>query len=424
MNKRAEVKEKIMNVFKSGIKDHYLIGAEFEHFIVNKLTLESYHYYEPLGIRSILLKMKAFGWVTSDTDEKIMELKKGDGIITLEPGGQIELSIMPAEKVSTLTQIYKSFIEDIKSCLSEEQAIISTGYHPVSRIADIPFIPKSRYDEMSAYFNLKGRYAHNMMKGTAATQVGVDFVSEEDCMNKYRMFSALSPFFTSFFDTTPFFEGENTKGFAMRMQIWEETDSDRSGVLKEAFTPSFSFGEYAERVLKCPPILIREGDHVKATHELSFEELIDDVEINQPQINHVLTMLFPDVRLKNFIEIRMADAMPYPLNLGYVELIYGLTYCSDLLNYYSDWAKTCTYEEIQLLKNEVSLKGNNAEFRGQTVRTFMLDLLDKVSKSCHDLDHFESLRNTYESHTNGYIGYLQGLSKDKLLSELEVNFNE
>ncbi|MCK8059926.1 MULTISPECIES: glutamate-cysteine ligase family protein [unclassified Fusibacter] len=424
MTKREEVKEQLISVFKSGIKSNYLIGAEFEHFIVRRSTLESYNYYEENGIKDILLKMKSYGWNSDDATDAIMMMRKGDGIITLEPGGQIELSIMPNEFVSELTAIYKSFVRDINACLTEEQALISVGYHPVSKINDIPFIPKSRYGEMSAYFTKRGRYAHNMMKGTASTQVGVDFSSEQDCMDKYRMFSALSPFFTAFFDTTPYFEGEKVPGHAMRMQIWEETDSDRSGVLEEAFSPTFSFGDYADRVLKCPPILVLDGSDVKATHEKTLGSLLDEIEMDKDQINHVLTMLFPDVRLKNFVEVRMADAMPFPLNMGYVELIYGLTYCSNLYDYYSQWAKTCTYNEIQQLKADIAVHGNTASFRGRTVRSFMLDLMDRVSKSCHDLTYFGSLRETFEQHPHGYAKYLAGLSKENLLEELEVKFND
>lgn len=409
----------ITEIIRAGEKQAQTFGGEFEHFIINRQTLQTYDYYEPNGIRSILLQLKALGWQSSDDEAKITHLEKGKAVVTLEPGAQIEVSILPCHCVEQMAQHYMDFIADIKRVLLPEQAIISIGYRPATKVADVPFIPKDRYKAMAEYFNQTGIYAHNMMKGTASTQVAIDFSNEQDCRDKFRMFNALSPFISTYLDSTPFFEGQVVDGHNMRMRIWEKTDTDRSGVCIAAFDDDFDYAAYADIVLNTPPILVLTEYGVAETERRPFKDLLNEVDYSNAQLQHVMTMLFPDVRLKHFIEVRMADAMPYPYNIGYVELIKILAYDKAILAEYVAWAKTVSYSDIAKLKADIITQGTAAHFRGETIYDFMVRLMDRVLTSAGATDFVRALNHNYRQPTS-FAKRLSALDQTTLINQIEV----
>ncbi len=222
---------------------------------------------------------------------------------------------------------YLQFLGDVIPILEDQkQILVCMGYHPQSKIADIAFIPNSRCKYMSDYFRSRGRFAINMMKGTASMQVAVEYTSESDYAKKFRVANGFSSVISAMFDNSPFFEGELWEKSALRVFIWKNCDSDRCGIVKGALGDNFGYSDYAKYVLNVPPIFVVDGKSTRYTGETPFRDLFDRVNDLTQEIEHMLAMVYPDVRTKQFLEIRMADSVPYPLNLAGAALWKGLLY--------------------------------------------------------------------------------------------------
>lgn len=331
-----------------------LLGAEMEHFLIHKDSLCSYRYDEPGGQREVLEKLNKRGWeILGEEAGNLLGLKKEGTTITLEPGGQIELSIKPCKTVSEIEVIYTGVIGEINEVLDGGQTLVSIGYHPKSKISDLPLLPKSRYHMMYDYFKDHGRFCHNMMKGTASTQVSIDYADEADFVKKYRVAAFLSPVIANLFDATPIFEGALYEKPNCRIAIWEETDIKRSKLIPGSMNKQFGFEDYAKYLLKIPPILLYSEGHLHFTGNAPLEDLIGRYPLTKSDLEHLLSMVFPDVRLKQFIEIRMADALPYPYNLSVVSLIKGIFYNEKNLNYFYELSRQ--YDDSWVLKQNALL---------------------------------------------------------------------
>lgn len=370
-------KDRIISYFKENEKstDEFRIGAEFEHFIVDADTLETISFYEEKGIESTLQDLIKKGWKGKYEENHLMALEKNGSTITLEPGAQVELSTKPCESVHEIDNEYLSFLHDIIPVLNaKNQLIISLGYQPESKIADIPFIPKGRYKYMSEYFKKRGKYAHNMMKGTASLQVTVDYGSEEDYIKKFRVANALSPLISYIFDDAPFFEGEVWKNNTLRVSIWNDCDEDRCKVVPGALDKVFGYEDYSEYILNAPPIIVERNGEFHFTGDKPFKDIYSPNEFAEKELEHVLTMYFPDVRTKKFIEIRMADAVPYPLNIAGVALLKGLFYDEENLEILYNKFETMTNQMVRDLKDDIIDLGKDAK------------ILDKnIVEVCHEI---------------------------------------
>jgi len=334
-NRESYIEKQVAFFKKYAVNRPKLLGMEFEHFLLDAQTLRSYDYYESNGQKEMMEALSHNGWaILLEEEGNILGLEKNGSTITLEPGGQVEISLRPFETIPEIDHAYTTIISEIYEVLAPNQMIAGIGYHPVTKIDDLSLLPKKRYGMMYDYFETNGAYCHNMMKGTAATQVSIDFDSEIDFIKKFRVANYLSPAIASLFDATPFFEGALTEGSNMRARIWAETDLKRSKLIPGSLTMQFGFAEYASYLLKLPPILLyTEGNLVFSENE-TLESALTHYEFYDEELEHHLSMVFPDVRLKRFIEIRMPDSLPYPYNLGVAALIKGIFYSSRLLEKY------------------------------------------------------------------------------------------
>jgi len=369
MNYKRKVDE-IAKYFKKYEKSekNFSIGVELEHFIVDKETLKTVSYYDVDGVKDTLLELVSLGWKGKYEGEHILGLSKGDMTVTLEPGSQLELSIKPYMNIENIEKAYMSFLDEIIPILdSKGQTLITTGYQPESKISDIRMIPKKRYDYMFEYFKSKGKYAHNMMKGTASVQVSVDFSSEEDYRKKFRIISALSPILYAMFDNSPFFEGEITDKFCLRKKIWENCDSQRCGILDSVFDDSFGYEKYSEFILNAPPIFIDDGKSITLTGNKLYKEIFNPDNYSIEELEHVLTMVFPDVRTKKYIEIRMMDAVPYPLNFSAIALWKGILYNETNLKLAHDYVKTLSKDDVYKARLDITDKGINAILKDEPI---------------------------------------------------------
>lgn len=344
-----------------------VLGVEFEHFLLDRETLRSYSYFEPSGQKDIVTSLvNKKNWkLISQENGYPLGIEKDGSTITFEPGGQMEISLKPLAEVSEIKKAYDEIIEDIYSEMTPNQMLVSIGYHPKTKIAQLPILPKNRYQMMFDYFKTHGAKSHNMMKGTAATQVSIDYSSEEDFVKKYRVAHFIAPVLASIFDSSPIFEGEVYDKENARIAIWEETDPPRSKLVPGVLSTKFDFRSYSEYLLDVPPIfIIKDGVEIY-TKEETLRMLLAKYQFTEKELEHILSMVFPDVRVKKFIEIRMADALPYPYGLAVVSMIRGIFYNPDILGR--------LYEESLLYSDEWVLEQNRGliEMPVKVDNTFM-----------------------------------------------------
>jgi len=392
LNRDKQINE-IVSYFKRNEKEekNHRIGVEFEHFVVDKNTLRTINYYEEKGIKSTLSDLMEKGWRGKYEGEHLIGLERDGTYITLEPAAQLEISIKPHFNIQDIEKEYLDFLKEVVPILDgKNQYLISLAYHPESKIKDIPFIPKERYKYMSEYFRSRGKYAHNMMKGTAATQVTFDYCSEEDYVKKFKVANLLSPVIAMLFDNGPFFEGDIYNGYSVRTDIWNNCDSDRCGVNKYIFDKKFGYRDYAEYLLDAPPIILIEDGVIKYTKDTPYKDLFNPNNYKVEDLEHIMTMVFPDVRTKKFIEIRMADSVPYPMNLAMVALWKGLIYNSYTLNLLYEEFKDLTYSDVMKAKLEILKKGFDAKLGNKTIYEISKELIILSSKVL-DKDEIEYL---------------------------------
>lgn len=369
MDYNIQVQE-IKNYFKESEKrkEDFKVGIEFEHYVVDKDTLKTISYYGKDGVGESLKELEKRGWKGIYEGEYILELNKGNKTITLEPGSQLELSINAQENIRDIEKEYLEFLSEIIQVLEKKnQGLMTTSYHPETKIEDIRLLPKKRYDFMFNYFKTKGSHAHNMMKGTAALQVSLDYESEEDYRKKFRVTNALSPVLYALFDNGYYFEGERWKKRGLRAFIWNNCDNDRCGIVDKALEDDFGYEKYAEYILNRPPIFIFKGKELVPTGENKVKDIFDPENYDIKELEHLLTMFFPDVRTKKYIEIRMMDSVPYPLNFAAVALLKGLLYSEKNLEEVYDYVKDITLEEVIMSKEHIIQNGLEGTLKDKKV---------------------------------------------------------
>ena len=369
MNHNKQVQE-IVNHFKISEKnvEEFKIGVEFEHFVINKDTMETISYYGENGVGETLKDLEKNGWEGIYEDEYILGLNKGIMTITLEPGSQFEFSMVAQKNIGDIEKVYLEFLGELIPILEKKnQRLISTGYHPNMKIDDIKLLPKKRYDLMFDYFKTRGSHAHNMMKGTAALQVSLDYKSEEDYAKKFRVTNKLSPVLHAIFDNSYYFEGGKWGKHNLRTFIWNNCDSGRAGMVTGALDEDFNYEKYAEFVLNAIPIFTMKGEKVVPTGKDKMKDIFDPDDYELDELEHLLTMIFPDVRTKRYIEIRMIDSLPYPLNLAAVALLTGIVYSDDNLNKIDGYLKDISVEDVEESKLDIIENGLKGKLGERTV---------------------------------------------------------
>jgi len=371
---REAIHKQLISILKNGEKslEDVKLGIEIEHLVVQQKDFSSVTYYEPSGIETILKKLEKKGYQGKYEGDYLVGLSKESMDITLEPGGQLEFSTRPCIHLSHIEEVYEQFLADVLPIIEEhQQYLLCVGYHPQTQIKDIPFNPKKRYQYMSEYLQKTGKYALNMMKGTASVQVAIDYVSETDFIKKFRVASFLTPLLYLITDNAPIFEGEVYEKYSVRSLIWENTDPHRSGIIKGSLDKNFSYRDYAEYLLHSKPICILQEGELKPTGDQSLYKIYKEKkELSKEEMEHLFTMVFPDVRGKNYIEIRMADSMPKDLSMAYLAMIKGLFYHRKNVDELYKISLEYNDEKIISLKEDVIEQGFMAPFRGEDLGRF------------------------------------------------------
>lgn len=389
----------------------FRLGIEIEHFVLDKDTLESISYYGDKGVETTLKEMISNGWKGNYEEDYLLGLHKNDLHITLEPGSQFELSVDAKKNIEDLEKPYIDFLDEILPILEKKgQVLAALGYHPLTRIDEIKLLPKKRYDIMFNHFKDKGSHAHNMMKGTGALQVAIDYSSQEDYHKKFRSINALAPVFYALFENALFFEKEPCQTHNLRSFVWLNCDKDRSGTVEGALEDGFAYKDYAKYILERPPIFtIRDGKIIE-TYDKKVKDILQPGVTKEEELEHLLTMFFPDVRTKDYIEIRMMDSVPYPLNFAVVALIKGLFYNEKNLETIYHFIKDVSYEDVYKTKIDMLTNGLETKFAGKTILEIGKWLVELAENGLakEEKHYLKPLAQLLNKGLNPYLYTLQG----------------
>lgn len=358
---------------KSGAR--WTIGTEIEHIIVHRHTKIAVTYQEPHGIAWLLEQLLVHFPRHFYEKDALLGLSNDDYSITLEPAAQLEISIMPKETLGDIAEIYQGFLRLIKPFLeAKSYELLTIGYQPKSLVDELPMIPKQRYVYMDQYFRSLGGTGRNMMRGTASTQVSIDYSDEEDFIRKYRVASMLMPACKLLSDNTPYFEGQPAPGPLTRTRIWNRVDAQRCGILPGLFRNDFGFHSYAEHLWNLPLIFLPDGERYSYTPDQKVSDLFKYRPLSPKEAEHILSMTFPDVRVKHYLEIRGADSMPFSYVMAYLALIKGIFFHEAVLDHLL--AAYCVNEEqIRLSESSLLTHGFDGTIYQQPADQFCKELL-------------------------------------------------
>src|SRR5580658_966825 len=359
------------------------IGTEHEKFVFHLADHRPVSYDEPDGIRALLLGMTRFGWTPVFEGERPLALTKGLCSITLEPGGQFELSGAPLESIHQTCDEVHTHLAQVREVAGELGiGMIGLGFEPKWRLADMPRMPKGRSEIMRRYMPKVGTLGLDMMHRTCTVQVNLDFESEADMVRKFRTSLALQPMATALFAAAPFTEGRPNGYLSYRSHIWTDTDDDRSGMLDFVFEEGFGFERYVDYLLDVPMYFVyRDGVYIDAAGQ-SFRDFIAGRLPALPgEIPHMgdwsdhVTTAFPEVRLKRFLEMRGADGGPWRRLCALPALWVGLLYDRVALDAAEALTRAWSIAEIRAMRDQVPKLGLKTPLRGATLREVALEIL-------------------------------------------------
>ena len=359
------------------------IGTEHEKFAFDAKTLRRLPYAGANGIKALLEGFFRYGWEPIMEGETLIGAIKGKGAISLEPGGQLELSGAPLETIhQTCDEVHTHLAEAKAICTEIGAGLLGLGFDPKWRREDVPWMPKGRYKIMRDYMTKKGKLGHDMMLRTCTVQVNLDFSSEADMVKKLRVALALQPVASALFANSPFTEGKPNGYLSYRQHIWTDTDRDRTGLIPFAFEDGMGFERYVDYALDVPMYFVYRGGKYIDVAGQSFRAFMDGrlhnlagVRPNMGDWADHLTTLVPEARLKKDREMRGADGGRWRSLCSLPALWVGLLYDQTALDAAWDMVKDWSTEERAALHAAVPKQGFKAGFRDATVRDLALRVL-------------------------------------------------
>ena len=383
-----ESRDELVAWFAEGAKPkaQWRAGTEHEKFAFTTDTREPVPYEGRRSIRSLLVGMQhLLGWEPIMDGPNIIGLADvtGGGAISLEPGGQFELSGAPLQTIHQAASELTAHLAQLRE-IAHPLGIgfLGLGMSPKWTREQTPRMPKSRYQIMTAYMPKVGRYGLDMMYRTCTVQTNLDFSSEADMVKKLRVSLALQPVATALFANSPFTEGKPNGFLSFRSEVWTDTDNQRAGMLPFAFEDGMGFERYVDYALDVPMYFVKREDEYIDTSGLSFRDLLKgklprhgNLRATQSDwANHVST-IFPEVRLKRYLEMRGADSGPWARLTALPAFWVGLLYDDASLDAAWDLVKGWSAQERQQLRDDVPRQALNAQVRGRKVLDLAQDCL-------------------------------------------------
>ena len=340
--------------------------------------------YEPDGIRATLLGIAERGWTPIDENGTSIGLKRGAASVSLEPGGQLELSGAPLETLHEVENELLRHYEDVRVAAAPlDLGFAPLGFHPLASRAEIPWMPKARYAIMRRYMQLTGQLGLDMMQRTCTVQVNLDYASEEDMRRKLRVSMLLQPVATALFANSPFTEGRPNGFLSARANVWTDTDADRTGMPAVMLEADFGFERYVDWLLDVPMyFLFRDGRYIDVAGASFRDFMAGRLAVaggRQATVGDFadhMTTAFTEVRLKRFLEMRGADAGRADMMLAQSALWVGLLYDPAALEAAHSLVCSRPWQEFSALREVVARQGLSAAWRGGTLRDLSGDMVE------------------------------------------------
>jgi glutamate--cysteine ligase len=365
-------------------RENWRIGTEHEKFVYCRDTLQPLSYDGPISIQSLLTSVQPHGWDPIMEDGRIIGLKHPDkATITLEPGGQLELSGAPLRSIHETCRETSSHLSLMKSITEPlNVAMLGMGFHPTWARSEVPWMPKGRYAIMGPYMESKGKLGQDMMLRTCTVQVNLDFDTEADMVQKFRIAMALQPFATALFANSPFTEGKPNGFKSYRAHIWTDTDPDRTGLLPFVFEDGMGFERWVDYILDVPMYFVkRDGKYINVAGR-SFRDFMNgklpELPGERPTLDDWddhMTTAFPEVRLKHYLEMRGADGGRWCHLCALPALWVGLLYDKTAQDAAWDLVKDWTNAERAQLAVTARREGLSGQFRDRSLQDWAKDIL-------------------------------------------------
>ncbi|MBQ9067626.1 MAG: glutamate--cysteine ligase [Eggerthellaceae bacterium] len=321
--------------FENGCKTDRTLGFELEHVLLRKGSDAPVSYTETGGVHDVLEKLAPRYRSASYDGNDIVGLSRCREAITIEPAGQLEISAGPFERVSEVQKAYEAFRADLDPILDELGLYTPyVGYNPSAKAKDLQVIPKRRYECMTKFLGAQAYSALCMMRCTTSLQISIDYTDEQDAATKLRVAQKATPILALICDNVSVFETEPVEGHLARTGVWLGMWQDRVGTIPGSLDPTYGFADYADYIMTRQAILTpdeNEESGWRYVADQTFDEIYADKEMSDSELEHALSMVWPDARLKNFVEIRPADALPPALAYAYTALIKSIFYSDDAL---------------------------------------------------------------------------------------------
>ena len=384
-------KEQLVEWFVSGSKprEDWRIGTEHEKFVFTRKDLKPVPYEGKASIRAVLEGLaERFGWTPVEEAGLPIALTKNGCSVTLEPGGQLELSGAPLHNLHETCAEVNGHLAEVKEiCDPLGVGMLGLGFAPTWTREEVPWMPKGRYAIMRRYMPTKGNLGLDMMLRTCTVQTNLDYLDEADMVRKFRVSLALQPVATALFANSPLTEGKPNGFKSYRSHVWTATDPDRCGILPFVFEEGFGFERWVDYLLDVPMYFVyRDGKYLDAAG-LSFRDFMQGrLQILPGELprmsdwaDHVTTV-FPEVRLKKYLEMRGADGGPWRRLCALPALWVGLLYDDSALDaaeaLISDW----TAEDHAHLRAEVPRQALHTPFRGKPLNDLAGEVLAIASE--------------------------------------------
>lgn len=382
-----EKPEQMVDYLASGCKpkEAWRIGTEHEKFGYCKETLKPLPYNGDRSIHAVLSGLRdRYGWSPLLEDGNLIGLEKDGANISLEPGGQLELSGATLSTIHETCDEVNAHLREVKSIADElNVGFIGLGAAPEWSQQDMPMMPKGRYKLMTDYMDRVGTMGKSMMYRTACVQVNLDFSSEVDMVQKLRVALALQPVAVALFANSPFFEGKPNGHKSWRSRVWRSLDEDRTGMLPFVFEDGFGFEAWVDYALDVPMYFVyRDGKYINALGQ-SFRDFLQgklpalpgEIPTLSDWADH-LTTIFPEARLKKFIEMRGADGGPWRRLCALPAFWVGICYEQSSLDAAWDIAKSWSTETREDWRVAASVEGLHAKVNGQSMMDIAKELVE------------------------------------------------
>tara|TARA_Y100000591_G_scaffold260991_1_gene233627 strand:- start:181 stop:1476 length:1296 start_codon:yes stop_codon:yes gene_type:complete len=426
-----DTKEKIIEYFKSGIKEtkNFKIGIEHEKFLFNNKNNKRIDYTE---IKSMFNALLEFGWNPVFERENIIGLNKGGKNITLEPGNQIELSGEKLNNIHEACAESYDYLFELKQVTKKlDMSIVSAGFDPISKLDEIPNNPKQRYKLMTKNMPLGGKLSLDMMFRTCGTQLNIDYNSEKDFIKKFKIVNSIVPISIALFANSSIIEKKKSNYLSYRSKVWQNTSR---GGLPKLFFEELNFEKYAEFVMNFPILFIQNNENYISGKNYIFKDFmngkINEINNRLPNENDLsvhLSTIFTENRLKKYIELRSMDTCGWDCLCAGPALNIGMLYgnLDEVYELVSHWDK----DKIINAYLEAPQKGFNTQLMGKDLLYWASVILDLSRKGLEKRDIFNKqkknetiflnhLQKVIDNKTTNAHHMINKFSKNEDLSEL------